>query len=332
MELFKGLSVLTTNYFLRNYPVNKYLYRPTIVLAIAASLLLTSCSETINISSTSSNSEQLMAQPLAVNIASLDDLNALFDKLQYGEESWNNTGQSIPRITFKGIGENWANNSDQLPVATKKSIFFRIMTPLILISNEEILRERGIVKNASLDSQTLIDIAVKYKVVKNDQASLTEANRQTLLTRVDILPPSLALAQAAEESGWGTSRFARKGNAYFGQWDFSGNGMKPLQQRQELGNYGVARFDSPLASVEGYMLNLNTNAAYNKLRILRTEMRADDTPIRGYELAGTLGRYSERGDAYIKGLRQMISFNKLEPVDEIQLSNNKLIHLISDVQ
>jgi len=312
--------------------VKKYLPRPTIWLALTASLLLTSCTEIINMSSTSSNTEQLMAQPLVVSITSLDDLNALFDKLQYSGELWNTAGNDIPRITFKSLGEKWAKNSDQLPVETKKSIFFRLMAPLILVANENVLREREIVKNAPLDSQELINIAFKYRVIKNEQVILTDTIRQTLLTRVDILPPSLALVQAAEESGWGTSRFALKGNAFFGQWDFSGNGMKPQQQRQQLGNYGVARFDSPLASVEGYMLNINTNAAYNKLRILRTEMRVDKSPIQGYELAGTLSKYSERGDAYIKGLRQMIRFNKLEPVDDMQLSNNKLIHLINDVE
>ncbi|MGI2103199.1 glucosaminidase domain-containing protein [Shewanella oncorhynchi] len=90
-----------------------------------------------------------------------------------------------------------------------------------------------------------------------------------LLERVDILPPSLVLAQAAKESGWGTSRFAREGNALFGQWDFKGNGMEPRQKRQGLGNYGLARFDTPFASVEGYLLNLNTHNAYQKMRDFR---------------------------------------------------------------
>lgn len=312
--------------------MNKYLSRPSIALAIAATLLLTSCSETINITSTSTNSEQLMAQPVAVNITSLDDLDALFDKLQYSEENWNKPGKQIPRITFKGLSEKWAANSKELPVETKKSIFFRLMAPSILIANENIIREREAIKRSALDSEELIEIAIKYKLIKDENSTLTEEKRQSLLTRVDILPPSLALAQAAEESGWGTSRFASEGNAFYGQWDFTGNGMRPEQQRAELGNYGVARFATPLASVEAYMLNLNTNKAYNTLRILRTEMQADELPITGYELAGTLGRYSERGDDYIKDLRSIISFNELEPVDEMQLSNNKLIHLISAVK
>jgi len=80
------------------------------------------------------------------------------------------------------------------------------------------------------------------------------------------VPPSLALAQAAEESGWGTSRFAIKGNSLFGQWDFSGKGIKPKEQRENLGDYGIAAFDSPQDSIEAYMLNLNTHRAYQRMR------------------------------------------------------------------
>jgi uncharacterized FlgJ-related protein len=137
------------------------------------------------------------------------------------------------------------------------------------------------------------------------------------------------LAQAAEESGWASSRFTIEGNAFFGQWDFSGKGMVPKKQRKELGNYGLARFDSPLASVEGYMFNINTHAAYKKLRTLRAKLRAKDTLLTGMELAGTLDKYSERRQAYIEGLRKMIRFNKLEPVDEAYLSDKRGWRLIS---
>lgn len=275
------------------------------------------------------NSETVNKSPSVVSIKSLDALIMFFNKLDYNEETWKKENNIIPRISFQGINDNWPAKSEKLPVKTKKSIFFRLMTPLVLIANENILMERKIVEIASLDEKKLIDIAIKYKILKiNDQASvLTQAQRLSLLVRVDILPPSLAVAQSAEESGWGTSRFARKGNALFGQWDFSGNGMKPKDQRQALGNYGVARFDSPLASVEGYMLNINTNNAYQKLRILRSKLRTNNQLIKGATLAGTLDKYSERGDAYIEGLRQMIRFNKLETLDGLTLSKEKLIHI-----
>lgn len=269
-----------------------------------------------------------------VTINSLAALNTLFAKLDYTEGNWKSKQKTVPRLSFNGIGDNWSKKSQQLPVNTKKSIFFRLLTPLTLIANEKILAEREMVKTADLSSQALLDIALKYGIVnnigKNKEIVLTEVQRGMLLKRVDIVPPSLAVAQAAEESGWGTSRFARKGNALFGQWDFSGNGMKPLKQRKELGNYGVARFDSPLASVEGYMLNINRNNAYKKLRVLRAELRPDHNPVKGIELATTLDKYSERGQAYIDGLTAMIRFNKLEVLDRLILSDEKLIHLISD--
>lgn len=198
-----------------------------------------------------------------------------------------------------------------------------------MIANENILLERRLIKSAALNDNRLHNIAVKYRIINSPNETLTEQKRQTLLEEIDILPPSLVLAQAAEESGWATSRFTVEGNAFFGQWDFSGDGMIPKQQRKALGNYGLARFDTPLASVEGYMLNLNTHKAYKKLRRLRASLRANDAPITGIELAGTLDKYSERGQAYIDGIRQMIRHNSLDQVDEAYLSDAAPIILLS---
>ena len=203
------------------------------------------------------------------------------------------------------------------------------MAPLVLMSNENILAERKIVKSADASSLALLAIAKKYHVIKGTSENLTKEQRQRLLEKVDIMPPSLALAQAAEESGWATSRFTKEGNAFFGQWDFSGKSMVPKQQRKELGNYGLARFDSPLGSVEGYMFNINTTSAYQKLRSLRAQLRQDNKAITGLELAGTLDKYSERGQAYIDSIRSMIRYNKLQDVDEAYLSDTILIKLVS---
>ncbi|MFT6985060.1 MAG: Bax protein [Psychromonas sp.] len=298
----------------------------TIAFALTSCLFIGACSDVLN----SSKSEQLMTNPTEVNITSIDDLNALFDKYQYNDASWDKGNREVPRITFAGVDERWAEGSKSLPVEIKKMIFFRLMTPLALVSNENILREREIVKNSPLDAEKLKKIALKYDILENKTGNLDESMRTALLDRVDILPPSLALAQAAEESGWATSRFAQEGNAFFGQWDFSGNGMKPLNQREELGDYRVARFDSPLASVEAYMLNINSNSSYLKLRVLRSKLRAKDKAVTGIKLAGTLDNYSERGQDYIDGLRAMIRYNKLEQMDQAYLSDNKLIHLTTE--
>jgi len=264
-----------------------------------------------------------------VHIHSIDDLLTLFKKHNYTAKDWNAGNREVPRITFDAVHERWKKSSNNMPVKQKKSVFFHLMTPLILISNENILKERNIVKSALLNSTELLAIAVKYRVVKKHDNSVTEEQRKQLLARVDIIPPSLALAQAAEESGWGTSRFTEEGNAFFGQWDFSGKGMTPNQQRKSLGNYGLARFDSPLASVEGYMLNINTTLAYKKLRTLRVKLHNENKPITGLELAETLDKYSERGQAYIDGIRSMIRYNKLQNIDEAYLSDTILIKLIT---
>ena len=268
--------------------------------------------------------------PLEVTITSMEALSVLFDEYQYSAESWEKGLQELPRITFEKVGDDWQTASKDLPVETKKSLFFRLMAPMILMANENIIHERKVIKNSRLNSPELKKIALKYRLVKNKKNILRAGMRQILLEKVDILPLSLALAQAAEESGWGTSRFAKEGNAFFGQWDFSGNGMKPKQQRKALGNYGVARFESPLASIEGYMLNINTGNAYQKLRTLRAKIRANNNKITGLKLAGTLDKYSERGQDYIDGLRQMIRYNNLQIVDTAYLANNRLVHLITN--
>jgi Bax protein len=315
--------------------MKKHFYRITSLLAFAITLIVSGCSTqqkpqiTAKIKTPDAivNIKPVQKGPIEVSIASLQELDALFDTHQYSRENWENGKRKLPRITFEKVTDNWQKDSHNLPVETKKSFFFRLMAPLILMANENILDEREIVKYDPLNSPELKKIALKYRLIKSKKNLITTTMRQTLLNKVDILPPSLALAQAAEESGWGTSRFAKEGNAFFGQWDFSGNGMKPKQQRKALGNYGVARFDSPLASVEGYMLNLNTNNAYNKLRVLRAQLRADNKKISGLELAGTLNKYSERGQDYIDGLREMIRYNNLQFVDNSYLADNRLIHL-----
>ncbi|WP_153915509.1 glucosaminidase domain-containing protein [Shewanella sp. TC10] len=271
-------------------------------------------------------------EPKDISIDSLDGLIELFNSLNYNTESWQAGVREVPRLTFERVSEKWQQTSNEIPVQLKKMVFFRLMAPLILISNENIIIEREVVKQAQLNDKELIAIAQKYRVISEPIDAITDEQRLQLLKRVDIMPPSLVLAQAAEESGWATSRFTLEGNAFFGQWDFSGNGMIPKQQRKELGNYGLARFDSPQASVEGYMLNINTNAAYIKLRELRRDLRANEQPITGLELANTLDKYSERGQAYIDGIKGMIRFNKLDQVDVAYLSDDAPLHLISSNQ
>ena len=298
-------------------------YRILCFALILSSPFLTAGSKEKNIES------QPVRKTITVEVSSLDDLMALFDKYNYNKKSWAAGNREVPRITFDSVSENWKNSSKEIPIPLKKQVFFRLMAPLVLISNENISNERKAVKNLPLDDQALIVIAKKYRVIEATESAIDEKKRQELLVKVDIVPPSLALAQAAEESGWATSRFTSEGNALFGQWDFSGKGMAPKQQRKELGNYGLARFNSPLASVEGYMRNINTTNAYHKFRALRSKLHHENKPLTGLVLAGTLDKYSERGHAYIDSIRSMIRYNKLQDVDEAYLSNEQTINLIN---
>ena len=307
------------------------LFRKSVVVVSAFFLFFTLACQESQAEKTPATAQMTQGKsqtPETVEIHSLAELMALFDELNYNSKSWAAGNREVPRLSFDQVRENWKKTSQEIPVPIKKQVFFRLMAPLVLMANEKILEARQLVTAKDLTDPQLITLATQYKVISDTITSLDEKQHQELLTRVDALPPSLVLAQAAEESGWASSRFTIEGNAFFGQWDFSGKGMTPKKQRKELGNYGLARFDTPLASVEAYMFNINTHNAYQKLRTLRAKLRANDKRLTGIELAGTLDKYSERGQAYIDGLREMIRFNKLEPVDEAYLSDKRGLRLI----
>lgn len=284
-------------------------------LLIITLLFFSSCSDTKH------------KEVVEITISSVDDLEKVFDDLNYTSQSWDAGSREVPRINLSAISPTWEEASNKIPVKKKKKIFFRLLTPLVLLSNEEISMERKRLLLEGYNSSWTKKLALKYKVIKTEDAPFSKAQFDELTKRVDIIPVSLALAQSAKESGWGTSRFASEGNALFGQWDFSGNGMIPEQQRKELGNYGLARFDSPLDSVRSYMLNLNTSYAYVKLRTLRQDIRQKNEKVTGLKLAKTLDKYSERGEAYIQDLHKLIRYNKLQNRNDTYLSQGPEIYI-----
>jgi uncharacterized FlgJ-related protein len=229
-----------------------------------------------------------------------------------------------------------ATHSKEAEVRVKKEVFFRVLAPLILRANELIMqdRERLMLLSGGVDSDGvgndsgwLTDLAVRYKVVDSPESDVGLAQVEELLIRVDIMPPSLAMAQTAEESGWGTSRFADQGNAMFGQWAWGDKAIKPKQQRAGKGNYGIAVFDSPQESVIGYMMNINTHRAYAPLREKRAKIRSKGQRPTGAALAPTLINYSERGQHYVDTLNSIMSYNKLGEIDEAHLVG-PVIHLV----
>ncbi|MCP4331038.1 MAG: flagellar biosynthesis protein FlgJ [Gammaproteobacteria bacterium] len=203
----------------------------------------------------------------------------------------------------------------------RKAAFFGYFLPIVENQNRAILATRGKLndwhqnrgKIGPRDADKISKIAVRYRI--DDFNIESDKSWNQLLNRVDVVPPSLALAQSANESAWGTSRFAREGHNFFGQWCFKkGCGLVP-RKRDANKTHEVAAFDSPQDSVKMYIRNLNSNSAYRDLRDIRAELRKANKPVTGHELAAGLKRYSERGVKYISELRQMIATNKLAIYD-----------------
>ena len=138
---------------------------------------------------------------------------------------------------------------------------------------------------------------------------------------MDIIPASVALAQAAKESGWGTSRFALEGNAIFGQWTWNGQGIEPLLKDKSK-NHKILRFPILRASVKAYKNNLNTHKGYIKFREKRKNLRDKNKKINGLELTKTLGNYAEAGSEYVKILAQIIVQNRLMDFEPVRLENS----------
>jgi uncharacterized FlgJ-related protein len=262
----------------------------------------------------------------------------LFDSLNYTPASWAEGNREVPRVFLSTVPERWrAKTSLEITVQDKKRVFFRMVAPLVLYSNELVADERAWlearrskIEDGSIDGaerDQAVAIALRYGTIQEGQG-LDAIDVNELMKRVDVVPLSLALAQAAEESGWGTSRFANEGNALFGQWTFDGTGIKPEQQRAGMGNYGIKAFESPLESVRAYVHNLNTNRAYADLRNARAAVRAAGGELSGYELAGSLTKYSERGSAYVESLRGLMTTNRLREADQAYLAKGSSILLV----
>ena len=203
--------------------------------------------------------------------------------------------------------------------SAKKQAFFDFLTPLVREENARIRQDRerlGEIAKAHeagtspgwLDRRFIARLTRDYGV----ETETLDERIDTLLLRVDVVPLSLALAQAAKESGWGTSRFARKGNNLFGQWCFeAGCGIVPSRRSAGKG-HEVRAFDSVRASIASYLRNLNTHPRYRELRATRAELREAEAALSGIELAETLDGYSERGNAYVDEVQAMIRHNDLE--------------------
>ena len=205
-------------------------------------------------------------------------------------------------------------------VKLKKETFIKIVLPLIVAENEKILDDREklkilVEKKFTTDSekQWLRQKLLEYKVKRGDL--------EELLFRMDMIPVSIALAQAAKESGWGTSRFALEGNAIFGQWTWDGQGIAPLKRDGDK-NHKILKFPILRASVKAYKNNLNTHKSYLKFREKRKVLREKNKGITGLALTSTLKNYAQTGSEYTKILNQIITQNRLSDFEFVRLVNS----------
>ncbi len=199
----------------------------------------------------------------------------------------------------------------------RKNLFIKIILPLVLEENNRIIIDRKKLftilnknKNSKDEIKWLNQKFKQYGVVNKDLA--------TLKVRMDIVPVSLAIAQAAKETGWGTSRFAIEGNALFGQWTWSGEGIKPAGADTNA-TYKVMKFNVLKASVRAYQRNLNTHSSYKKFRFIRAQLRDDNKKLDSLKLAEYLDNYAQTGTEYTKVLKQIIQQNQLKDFDEVKL-------------
>lgn len=252
----------------------------------------------------------------------------LFHSREYRIEAVRSGETAVPRLVLTDLptGITALENSDD-----RKALFVKTLLPLILMANERIEQDRERLRRlhavkqggqvlAPQDRRWLAQLAGRYGLTADG-----EINTKALLQRVDLVPVSLALAQAAEESGWGTSRFAQKGNALYGQLTFKAEdeGIVPRNRRQGE-THRFRSFDDPKGSVESYIHNLNTHRAYTQFRQMRASLRAQDKPVDSMMLVNALGAYSERGEDYVRTIRSLIRVNSLSDFDRAVLSDDQM--------
>lgn len=202
-------------------------------------------------------------------------------------------------------------------VKKRKNLFIKIILPLVIGENDKIRLERKklfsiLNKNKNLPSEK------KWLKKKFKQYGVVNSDLSTLKIRMDIVPVSLAIAQAAKETGWGTSRFALEGNALFGQWTWTGEGIKPAGSNSE-DTHKVMKFKILKSSIRAYQRNLNTHSTYREFRLARADLRDNQKKLDSILLSNYLDEYAETGEEYVRILKKIIQQNDLTDFDDAKL-------------
>ena len=254
---------------------------------------------------------------------SANELFKDFRKIGYRLEDVRRGAGAVPRVFVKTMPKDIGK---VLSIATRKAVFIKTMLPLVLRTNEELRTIRAKVLALAareVKGRAMTAVERSWLADQYDRFGVSRNNRADLLLRVDVIPPSLAVAQGAEESGWGSSRFALEGRALFGQRTHSKDpGLVPVN-RAAGERFKIKSFAHLLEGVRSYAQNLNTHPAYARFRALRARMRAEAGGPHGLDanrLVDALKSYSERGADYLKTIKSIIRVNDLRALDGARLS------------
>ena len=240
----------------------------------------------------------------------------LFENLKYDLKSIR-LGQSVKPIYLTKLPKDLKKIKS---TNKRKETFIKIVMPLILIENEKIIEDRNKLfkilgkQSNSMGEKVWLKRRFKDYDIKGEDIS-------ELKLRLDIIPTSIAIAQAAKESGWGTSRFALEGNAMYGQWTWGGDGIEPSQKDKKK-EHKILKFPKLQSSVSAYMKNLNTHRGYSEFRKERSKIREKNKTVEGIDLVKYLYNYAQTGSEYVKILKKIIQQNDLTDFDSSILMNS----------
>ena len=267
----------------------------------------------------------LNEKDLLLDIFSLNDLETDTVRLSAStiKQLFQDTGYNLKDVRKKKLVKPVAltllpNEIKMIEDSKKrKELFIQIVLPLILKENSNIRLDRKTLFSI-INKSNNSDLEKKWLEKKYKQYGIKTKDLSELKIRMDEVPVSLAIAQAAKETGWGTSRFAQEGNALFGQWTWSGEGLKPKDADVDKG-HKVMKFNVLQASVRAYKRNLNTHFTYKDFRKARAELRDLGKPLDGLTLSEHLDKYAETGTQYVAVLKKIIIQNKLKDFDDAKL-------------
>ena len=249
---------------------------------------------------------------------SAETASNLFDELNYDLKGVR-AGQKVKPIYLTKLPKDIKTLGD---TKKKRELFIKIVLPLILSENSKITEDRKkLFKILGKNFNTVgerVWLKRRFKEYKIDDRDLSK-----LKMRMDIIPVSIALAQAANESGWGTSRFALEGNALFGQWTWSKKGISPKNKDPDQ-SHKILQFQVLKASVKAYKNNLNTHNAYKEFREVRAQLRQENKQIIGLDLIKYLKAYAAIGEKYVLIIEDIIEKNSLTDFDKADLLPTKL--------